>query len=255
MEYKLKNYFPEQETIQTFNDQNKPHQNQIYEFIPYQPAAASSEMMGTSIEELLMHNFESKRSWECSRLCNFPQEVVLRLNYRSHMKFLILRSKVGKPIQEVEIYLADGVTGNFTDADYRKVSRARNITEEGLTIKIDGIGTFIKLRFTKPSMKTQNNPFGQVSLAQVKVFGKKINHLLYYDQFADENRVQEEKVDEILINLGLPLNDPYFMVNDQNYEIAPCDEDTKITLRDLLTILKRAGSGKLLNLFKPSIFK
>lgn len=97
----------------------------------------------------------------------------------------------------------------------------------------------MKLVFTKPSMKNMDNPFGQVSVAQFKVFGKKINHLLFYNNLENENK---DTIDMILIDLGLPLNDPYFYVNDENYEIAPVDDDTKITLKDLLLILKRAES-------------
>jgi hypothetical protein len=93
----------------------------LYEFLPFHPACVSSEMVGTSIEELLMHNFPSKRSWECSRLCNFPQELIIRLNYRSHMKYVVLKAKPNRPIPELEIHTADGVYGNFNDSEYTKV--------------------------------------------------------------------------------------------------------------------------------------
>jgi hypothetical protein len=86
-------------------------------------------------------------------------------------------------------------------------------------------------------MKSLDNPFGQVSLSQLKIFGRKINHLLFYT-----NENNKDEIDSILINLGLPLNDPYFYINDENYEIAPVDEDTRITLKDLLLILRRAES-------------
>lgn len=96
----------------------------------------------------------------------------------------------------------------------------------------------MKLVFTKPSMKTLDNPFGQISVGQLKIFGKKINHLLFYDN-SEENK---DPVDRVLIDLGLPLNDPYFFINDHNYEIAPVDDDTRITLKDILLILRRAES-------------
>lgn len=117
-----KNYFPEHDRL-LVTETNKVEEpkDQIYEFLPYHPVCVSSEMVGTSVEELLTHNFPSKRSWECSRLCNFPQELIIRLNYRSHMKYVTIKAKINRPIQEVQLFAADGVFGNFNDTEYRKV--------------------------------------------------------------------------------------------------------------------------------------
>ena len=86
-------------------------------------------------------------------------------------------------IDQFQNYIGDGVYGNFNDTKYLKLSSAQNVTEQGSTVKVDGIGNFIKLVFPYGNMKTQNNPFGQVSLAQLKIFGKKVNHLLYFTFF------------------------------------------------------------------------
>lgn len=234
-------YFPEQDRVLEINNAHSGL-TASYEFIPFHPVCVTSTMVGTSIEELMMHNFPNKKSWECSRLCNFPQEVIIRLNYRSHMKYILLKSKINKFIQEADIFVGDGVYGNFNDTEYRKVSTAKYINHEGSTIKVDGIGNYLKIVFTKACMKSMENPFGQVSIGQLKIFGKKVNHLVYYDDIEanSEGQKNKENIDRILIDLGLPLNDPYFIVNNQNYEIAPVDEDTKITLKDLLDIIKRA---------------
>jgi centrosomal protein CEP104 len=232
------NYFPEKDRIIETNDKNSTNS---YEFLTYHPVCVTSEMVGTSIEELLMHNFPTKRSWECSRLCSFPQELIVRLDHRSHMKFILLKAKINRPIQELDIFIGDGIHGNFNDVEYRKVAIHTQINDEGVTIKVDGIGNYLKLAFIKQSIRNQDNPFGQVSLSQLKIFGKQINHLIYYDPLEDDlSKSSKETIDTILINLGLPLNDPFFIVNDQNYEIAPVDEQTKITLKDLLNILNRA---------------
>jgi hypothetical protein len=116
----MENYFLEQDRVLVV--QNKLNQNkQTYEYLPFHPVCVTSEMIGTSVEELLLHNFPNKRSWECSRLCDFPQELIVRLNYRSHMKYILIRAKVSRPIDLVEIYTADGVYGNFNDCSYRKI--------------------------------------------------------------------------------------------------------------------------------------
>ena len=51
-------------------------------------------------------------------------------------------------------------------------------------------------------------------------------------------------VDQLLIQMGLPITDEYNLVQDQNYEIAPVDEETKITIHDLLLICRRAEKSK-----------
>ena len=103
-------------------DEHEFPKKQFYEFLPFHPVTVSSEMVGTSVEELLHHNYPSKRSWENSRMCEFPQELIVRLEHRSHVKFVILRSKVNRPIQEVNIYIGDGIYGNFNDTEYRKAA-------------------------------------------------------------------------------------------------------------------------------------
>ena len=251
----LENYFPEQDTVvkmdqiipslqtNTQNDRIR----QYFEFIPYHPVSVSSEMVGTTIEELLMHNFPTKNSWENSRLGNFPEEVIVRLNHRSDLKFIIIRSKINRPIPQLDIYLGDGIVGNFNDTKYVKLKSEYNITEEGRTIAIDGIGNFVKLSFPRGNIKIQSNPFGQVSIAQLKFFGKPVNHLIYFNENIPggyDPQAKNSSVDKILIEMGLPINDEYNLVQDQNYDIAPVDEETKITIRDLLNISRRAEATK-----------
>lgn len=249
----LENYFPNQDTVLQIDTispslQTNAHNDQLrqyYEFIPYHPVSVSSEMVGTTIEELLMHNFPTKNSWENSRLGQYPEEVIMRMNHRSHIKYVLLRAKINRPIPAVDLYIGDGVFGNFNDTKYLKVASAYNITEDGSTIKVDGIGNYIKLVFTKGNIKTLSNPFGQVSIAQLKLFGKKVNHLIYYEEnLQKEEQEKNANVDRILIQMGLPITNEYNLVHDQNYEIAPVDEETKITIRDMLQISRKAEASK-----------
>ena len=79
------------------------------------------------------------------------------------------------------------------DTKYVKLSTHYNITEQGAIIKVEGTGNFVKLVFPIGNMKTQNNPFGQVLLNQLKILGKKINHLLYFNEgvpnYEDEKKI------------------------------------------------------------------
>ena len=252
----IEDYFPEESKMIQIGDPITPtyqdskdfpsKQRQYFEFIPFIPVSATSEMVGTTIEELLQHNFPNKNSWENSRFAHYPEEIILRLNHRSEVRFILLRAKIDRPIPKIEIYLGDGVFGNFNDTKYIKLATYYNITENGATIKVDGIGNFLKLVFPIGNMKTQNNPFGQVSLSQLKIFGKKINHLLYFNENVPnyEDEKKNNDIDQLLIQMGLPITDEYNLVQDQNYEIAPVDEETKITIHDLLLICRRAEKTK-----------
>ena len=250
----LEDYFPEESNVIEIGEpspfsnktQINDRQRQYFEFIPFHPVSATSEMVGTTIEELLQHNFPTKNSWENSRFARYPEEIVIRLNHRSEVRFILIRAKIDRPIPRVDIYLGDGVFGNFNDTKYLKLSSAQNVTEKGATIKVEGIGNFLKIVFPFGNMKTQNNPFGQVSLAQLKIFGKKINHLLYFNEGVPnlEDEKKNNDVDQLLIQMGLPITDEYNLVQDQNYEIAPVDEETKITIHDLLLICRRAEKSK-----------
>ena len=250
----LEDYFPEESNVIEIGEpspfsnktQINDRQRQYFEFIPFHPVSATSEMVGTTIEELLQHNFPTKNSWENSRFARYPEEIVIRLNHRSEVRFILIRAKIDRPIPRVDIYLGDGVFGNFNDTKYLKLSSAQNVTEKGATIKVEGIGNFLKIVFPFGNMKTQNNPFGQVSLAQLKIFGKKINHLLYFNEGVPnlEDEKKNNDVDQLLIQMGLPITDEYNLVQDQNYEIAPVDVVNKITIHDLLLICRRAEKSK-----------
>ena len=242
----LEDFFPEENNVLEVNETPNDMRRQYFEFIPFHPVSTTSEMVGTTIEELLQHNFPTKNSWENSRFARYPEEIVIRLNHRSEIRFILLRAKVDRPIPMVEIYIGDGVYGNFNDTKYIKLTSAKNVTENGTTLKVEGIGNFIKIVFPYGNMKTQSNPFGQVSLAQLKFFGKKVNHLLYFNEGIPhlEDEKKNNDIDQLLIQMGLPITDEYNLVQDQNYEIAPVDEETKITIHDLLLICRRAEKSK-----------
>jgi len=40
--------------------------------------------------------------------------------------------------------------------------------------------------------------------------------------------------------MGLPLNDERFYINEDNHEISPVDEETKQTIKELMTICRKA---------------
>ena len=157
----MENYFPKQDSVLVVENRGRTNDSMpyaekfTYSFIPFHPVAVTSEMVGTSIEELYMHNFATARNWESGRMIDFPQEVVLRTDFRAYFKYILLKAKANRPIEEVEIWISDGIFGQFHEVEYRKIGKAKNIDEDGQTIKVDGIGNFLKLIFTAKPKKTK----------------------------------------------------------------------------------------------------
>ena len=76
----------------------------LFTWIPFSCVAASSEMQGTSLEDLSMITFEpSTKTWECARYASFPQEIVIRLNYRSEIAHVMIMAKEDRFIPDVEV--------------------------------------------------------------------------------------------------------------------------------------------------------
>lgn len=102
----------------------------------------------------------------------FPQEVIIRLETRTLLQHVMILSKENRSIPECEVYVGDGLTGSFYDADYR---HAGTIKDVGFTkpkqFTVFGIGNFLKLVFTKQPKREGKNMSGQVALGIFKVFG------------------------------------------------------------------------------------
>ena len=93
----------------------------MFTWVPFTAVAASSEMQGTSLEDLSLISFEPQtRTWECARYCAFPQEIVVRLSYRCEIAHVVLMAKEDRFIPEVEILIGDGMSGSFMDVEYRQ---------------------------------------------------------------------------------------------------------------------------------------
>jgi hypothetical protein len=91
-----------------------------------------------------------------------------------------------------------------------------------------GIGTYIKIVFTKPPPKTNKNPNGQVGLALLKVWGQPLGYYKGVVNEATPLRGNREEVDKVLIEMGLPLQSVNWSYVDENsYTYAPVDDDTR----------------------------
>lgn len=213
-----------------------------FTWVQFHAVGATSEMEGTSLEELELNNFEpSDRSWECGMYSEFPQEVCIRLNFRAEIAHVILMAKEDRFIPECEILIGDGISGSFIDAEYRVGGIGEQISNVPKQINTFGIGGYIKIVFTKQPAKTVKNPGGQVGLSLLRVWGQPLGYNKGLKNEAHPLQGQTETVDKVLIEMGIPLNNIKWTNEDpENYSYAPVDEDTRVTLIDMEKIKDKA---------------
>ena len=206
-----------------------------FTWIQFHAVGSTSEMEGTSLEELELNNFEpSERSWEWGVYSEFPQEVWVRLNFRAEIAHVILMAKEDRFIPEWEILIGDGISGSFVDAEYRIGGVGEQISNVPKQINTFGIGSYLKIVFTKQPSKTVKNPGGQVGLALLRIWGQPLGYNKGLTNEAHALQGQTETVDKVLIEMGIPLNNIKWTNEDpENYSYAPVDEDTRITLIDM----------------------
>ena len=78
------------------------------------------------------------------------------------------------------------------------------------------------------------NPFNQVSIANLKLWGRKT---AYFTRIKNEEiplTNNKTAIDKILIGLGVPVDlIAWFDEDDRNFQYAPIDEDSRQTLQDM----------------------
>ena len=212
-----------------------------HSWITFSAISASTEAHGTSIGALERSAKPSDSSWECSRFASFPQEAIVRLDHRVQFSYIVLSTKPNKLIPDVEVQIGDGVYGSFLDAEYHIGGRATSISSQPHQIPVSGIGSYLKLVFTTKPKATANNPYGQVSLAVLKIWGRKIDYTMSINQINPVRKTQTDEVDKILLGMGVPLELLLWSKEDfDSYRYAPIDEDSRETLLELDQIKTRA---------------
>ncbi|EGR30972.1 hypothetical protein IMG5_119870 [Ichthyophthirius multifiliis] len=85
------------------------------------------------------------------------------------------------------------------------------------------------------------NPFGQVCLKTLKIYGRYTNYLSKINNneiYEDSNK---DNVDKLLIGLGIPIDMiGWFDQDARVYDHAPIDQETRVTLRDMVKIKDQA---------------
>jgi hypothetical protein len=107
-------------------------------YIPYQVVAASSQSPDSRVEEL---SNNSRRvmdrpvvirngGWENARYCQWPQEIILRLEERTQLQHILIASKENRSIPYCDFYSGDGVSGSFNECVYRHSGSGYDIIDE-----------------------------------------------------------------------------------------------------------------------------
>lgn len=209
-------------------------------WISFCAVSASTEAQGTSIAQLEKSEKPSEGSWECGRFASFPQEVVLRLDHRVQFSYILLSSKPGKTIPDLEVYIGDGLYGSFLDAEYHMGGKAYNITQQPFQVAVRGIGSYLKLVFPTKPKTNASNPHGQVSLGSLKVWGRKMDYQMPINEISPV-KTQTDEVDKVLLGMGVPLEMIYWSKEDLNsYRYAPIDEGSRETLIELDQLREKA---------------
>jgi centrosomal protein CEP104 len=202
--------------------------------VSFTVVACSSEEYGTNSELICTQPFASQKSWESSRTAKFPVEIVLRFAYRCEIEHAMLCSKPEKNIPDVEFQFGDGLSGSFLDVDYRLAGKGSLIDDKISQCRIHGFGTYMKLIFKQAPKRSKHNPFGQVSIGGLRFWGREVAYQTNIKNEAMPLTNDKSNIDKILISLGMPLDlIAWFDEDDRNFEYAPIDDETRITLRDL----------------------
>jgi len=219
-----------------------PDTNSLYKFIEFHAVSCSSQNVGTNLEELSYALHPVENGWECGRFVNFPQEVIFQLHTRSKLEYIILACKPNMSYNGIKLYIGDGLSGSFLDVNYREAGETKEIKELPIKIKVYGIGSFIKIVFPQAPEKTEKNTNGQVGISLFRVWGIPV---AYYKgvKFDDqpETHPSKEKIDKILIELGVPIDGPEWAHGDiESSKYTPIDEETRETLLALEKIKDQA---------------
>ncbi|MFT7804571.1 centrosomal protein of 104 kDa [Arapaima gigas] len=146
---------------------------------------ASSHEDGFSAMELLVHA-PMVSGWRSARHCSYPQEIILQLAVRSHIRKLQLLAHPYMISAKIEFHIADGLPdppelsssrwfhrlGYVSLSDNEKTEfKARELK----SIHVDVVGTYMRLTFHK-NYANRYNLFNQVALVAINVLGDPVNN-------------------------------------------------------------------------------
>lgn len=150
-------------------------------------------------------------SWESSAHCSFPQELVLKLEFRSEVSHIILQADLEKEVSDLKIYIGDQISRedeSVSNVQFRLAGVANHVNAgEPQKVELFGMGTHLRFVFGSPDQRT-----GQVALKSVKVWGQQINfHAGVVNHAMPElNMLTNDDIDKMILEQGMQLGGSAF---------------------------------------------
>ncbi|KAM3824187.1 centrosomal protein of 104 kDa isoform 1-T1 [Vipera latastei] len=143
--------------------------------------SSSGHEDGFSAKELMVHA-PTVNGWRSSRLCQYPQEIVLQMVERCRIRKLQLLAHQYMISSKIEFYISENLPDYFAPykserfqrlgyvslSDNEKTSyRARELK----SVYVDAVGQYLKLTFHK-NYANRYNLYSQVALVAINIIGE-----------------------------------------------------------------------------------
>ena len=118
-------------------------------------------------------------------------------------------------------------------------SHVPNVAGAPQQVKCHGTGNFLKLLIKEKPGRSQFNPYSQVSISSIKVWGRVTGYTGTANRFI-ENSKDKTRLNKVLLEMGVAaevLN--WYDETDTDYANMPIDENTKVTLKDMDGLAQR----------------
>uniref|UniRef100_A0A3P9JS90 Centrosomal protein of 104 kDa n=1 Tax=Oryzias latipes TaxID=8090 RepID=A0A3P9JS90_ORYLA len=216
--------------------------------IKFSVISSSSHEDHFSAEELMVHA-PTVTGWRSSRLCSFPQHILLQLEGRSRVRKLQLLAHQYLIPTKVEFHVGDvGPEDGSSELQLRRlgfVSLSDNEktgfqARELKSVHVDAVGTFLKVSLYRNHVNRLNH-YSQISLVAINVVGESLDAVGWMVSVACEamsplddlafDMYQDPEVAHIIRMLDQKKQD---MVQQENFEQAK-------TLKQAIADLQKVG--------------
>ena len=198
-------------------------------------ASASSEQ--TSHEpcsSLALHH--GSNGWQSVRCCQYPQELLLQLERGAEIHEVEISARGDLVPRSVEIYLSDGdhsfqhvCTLEMPSSISQGSTTARG-TKRAKQKMFALCSGYVKLIINEPLVTGPSNPYKQVSLASIDIWGHE-DALPKKPRASLDLGEQHDEISAVLLELGVPLS--LIPVDEDSSRLATSDLGTKALVKEL----------------------
>ncbi|XP_057274194.1 centrosomal protein of 104 kDa isoform X1 [Pezoporus wallicus] len=172
--------------------------------------SSSGHEDGFSAKELMVHA-PTVNGWRSSRLCQYPQEIVLQLVERCRIRKLQLLAHQYMISSKIEFYISESLPEYFAPYQSERFHRLGYVplsdnektdfkARELKSVYMDAVGQYLKLIFHK-NYVNKYNLYGQVALVAINIIGDPAD----YSNDSTNSPSREKLIDQYL---GIKSDDP-----------------------------------------------